>query len=125
MTGAAMGSIEIRGLRVMCHVGVPEAERAVPQPIEFDLDLVVDLDAAASSDSVSDTVDYGAVSEAGAAAVTSGPHALLERLAGLAADAALAVDQRSVAVSVTVRKLRPPVPVDVATTAVRLHRARS
>ena len=125
MTGAAMGSIEIRGLRVMCHVGVPEAERAVPQPIEFDLDLVVDLDAAASSDLVSDTVDYGAVSEAVAAAVTSGPHALLERLAGLAADAALAVDQRSVAVSVTVRKLRPPVPVDVATTAVRLHRARS
>lgn len=125
MTGAAMGSIEIRGLRVLCQVGVPEAERAVPQPIEFDLDLVVDLDQAAVSDSVSDTVDYGAVSEAVAAAVTAGPHALIERLAGLAADAALGVDQRSVAVSVTVRKLRPPVPLDVATTAVRLHRARS
>ncbi len=125
MAGAAMGSIEIRGLRVLCHVGVPEAERAQAQPIEIDLDLVLDLDEAAVTDDVADTVDYGEVSTAVAAAVTAGPHALLERLAGIAADAALAVDDRTTAVSVTVRKIRPPVPVDVATTAVRLHRSRA
>lgn len=120
-----MDTIEVRGLRVLCRVGVPDAERAVAQPIEIDLDLVVDLAAAASSDDVADTVDYGAVCVAVGAAVTAEPAALLERLAGLAADAALGADDRSTAVSVTVRKLRPPVPLDVATTAVRLHRSRS
>lgn len=125
MAGATMGSIEIRGLRVLCHVGVPEDERAQAQPIVIDLDLVVDLDQAAGTDQVADTVDYGEVCTAVAAAVTAAPHALLERLAGLAADAALAVDERTAAVSVTVTKIRPPVPVDVASTAVRLHRSRA
>lgn len=117
--------IEIRGLRVLCHVGVPESERAVAQPVEIDLHLTVDVDRASRTDLVTDTVDYGAVADAVAAAVTDGEHALLERLAGLAADAALGVDTRTRAVAVTVRKLRPPVPLDVASTAVTLHRARS
>lgn len=116
-------TIEIRGLRLLCHVGVTGEERAVAQPVEFDVDLSVDLSAAASSDSVSDTVDYGAVSVAVADAV-GGEHALLERLAAVAADAALAVDDRTSAVVVAVRKLRPPVPLDVASTGVRLHRRR-
>lgn len=123
--GAADGdSIEIRGLRLLCHVGVPVEERAVAQPVEIDLDLDVDLSAAATTDSVADTIDYGAVVLAVAAAVTDGEHELLERLAALASEAALAVDARARAVSVTVRKLRPPVPLDVASTGVRVHRTR-
>lgn len=121
--GSTGDGIEIRGLRVLTRVGVGAEERAVAQPIEIDLDLDVDLSAAAS-DSVSDTVDYGAVSVAVAAAVTVGDHSLLERLASLAADAAFGVDDRTTAVTVTVRKLRPPVPLDVDTTAVRIHRTR-
>lgn len=117
--------IEIRGLRVVCRVGVPEDERAVPQPLEIDLELQVDLAAAAASDDVADTVDYGAVTLAVAEAVCREPHALLERVAGIAADAALGVDGRSSAVTVTIRKIRPPIPLDVVSTAVRLHRTRS
>ncbi len=121
---AGPGDIQIRGLRVLCHVGVSADERAVAQPVEIDIDLFVDLAPAAASDHVADTVDYGAVTTAVAAAVTKGEHALLERLALLATDAALAVDRRTTAVAATVRKLRPPVPEHVASTGVRVHRVR-
>ena len=117
--------IEIRGLRLVTRVGVPEGERAAPQPIELDVDLEVDLAAAAGSDDVADTVDYGAVALAVAEAVQAGEWALLERVAAVAADAALAVDGRTESVTVTVRKLRPPVPLDVHRTGVRLRRTRS
>lgn len=116
--------IEIRGLRVLCRVGVTPEERASAQPLELDVDLAVDLTAAAASDSVSDTVDYGAVGLAVAEAVTADEHDLLERVAALAADAALRVDLRTTSVSVTVRKLRPPVPLHVESTGVRIHRSR-
>jgi len=118
------GAIEIRGLRVLANVGVPEAERAEPQPLSIDLVLDVDLDDAADTDEVTDTVDYGAVAVAVSDAVTATPVALLERLASLAADAVLDLDARTDAVTVTVTKLRPPVPRDVESTAVRLRRAR-
>ncbi|WP_436794800.1 dihydroneopterin aldolase [Actinospongicola halichondriae] len=117
--------IEICGLRLVCHVGVGDDERASAQPLELDLDIEADLAAAAASDDVADTIDYGEVSLAVATAVLSVEHALLERVAAVAADAALGVDPAATAVTVTVRKLRPPIPLDVASTAVRLRRSRS
>ena len=114
--------IEIRALRILCHVGVGDDERANAQPLELDIDLEADLSAAAASDDVADTIDYGEVSVAVAAAVQATEHALLERAAAVAADAVLAVDPRTTAVTVSVRKLRPPIPLDVGSTAVRLRR---
>ena len=116
--------IEIRGLRLLATVGVPEAERAVAQPLELDIDLEVDLRDAARSDDVADTVDYGAVAVAVADAVAGTSFALLERLAAEVADVVLDRDQRCRAVTVRVRKLRPPVPLDVDTTGVRIRRTR-
>jgi 7,8-dihydroneopterin aldolase/epimerase/oxygenase len=119
------GAIEIRGLRVLANVGVPEAERVHAQPLSVDLVLTVDLEDAAQSDDVADTVDYGAVAIAVADAVADAPVALLERVASLAADAVLELDERTEAVTVTITKLRPPIPRDVEATAVRLHRVRT
>lgn len=118
------GEILVHDLRVLAHVGVPEAERAVEQPLSIDLVLFVDLDAAGASDDVADTVDYGAVCVAVADAVAAEPVALLERLAAVVADTVLDLDGRTEAVTVTVTKLRPPVPRDVEATAVRIHRPR-
>lgn len=122
--------IELRGLRATGTHGVLEEEKARPQPFEVDLDLHLDLRAAGASDRLGDTVDYGAVASAVVATV-GGPHAdllehLAERIARAAADAAAGPDGRSRldAVTVTVRKLRPPVPVDLATAGVRIHRLR-
>ncbi len=125
-TGGSTGdAISVHDLQVLCHVGVPEAERAALQPIALDLDLTVDLARAGDTDDVVDTVDYGSVVVAVEAAVTAAPVALLERLAQLAARAAFDVDQRVAAVTVSVRKLRPPVPANVRSTAVRIHRTRA
>ncbi len=49
-------------------------------------------------------------------------HRLLERLATRIADAVLGVDPRIDTVTVTVRKLRPPVPVDLASAGVTITR---
>ena len=115
--------ILLQGLRFMgTHGALPEeAER--PQPFEVDLELLVDLRPAGRTDDLASTVNYAELCEA-ARAVIEGPHALLlEHLAEQVAQRALAVAQgRAQGVVVTVRKLRPPVPVELATAAVRVHR---
>jgi dihydroneopterin aldolase len=116
--------IELRGLRVLARCGVLPFEREQDQPFEIDLDLGVDLSAAAASDDLGDTVDYGAVGAAVEKAATAEPVALLERLAQRIADTVLGLDGRIDWVVVTVRKLRPPVPQQLATSAVRLVRHR-
>jgi dihydroneopterin aldolase/2-amino-4-hydroxy-6-hydroxymethyldihydropteridine diphosphokinase len=103
--------------------GVLEAERRSAQPFEVDLDVEVDMAAAGRSDDLDDTVDYGAISEA-VVAVVAGPHAeLMEHLAERIAAAVLALaGPRARSVTVTLRKLRPPVPVDLGSAAVRITR---
>ncbi|MDQ6725120.1 MAG: dihydroneopterin aldolase [Actinomycetota bacterium] len=95
-----------------------EQDRA--QPFEVDVDLAADLSAAGRSDELADTVDYGAVAVAAERVVTAEHHRLLERLARRIADDVLALDTRINGVTVTVRKLRPPVPVDLASAAVSI-----
>ena len=117
--------IELRGLRVLGTHGVLDEERLRAQPFEVDVDIETSLEAAGRSDDLADTIDYGAVSHAVAAAV-AGPHAdLIEHLAARIVDAVFAAaGPRALAVGVTVRKLRPPVPVDLATAAVTITRLR-
>ena len=116
--------IELRGLRLVGRVGVLDLERSQDQPLEVDVRLAVDLALAGASDDLADTVDYGAVCAQVAATVAEGHVALLERLTSRVADAVLALDPRIAAVEVTVRKLRPPVPHDLATSGVRVVRTR-
>jgi dihydroneopterin aldolase len=125
VSGPVPDRIELRGLRMTGRVGVLPAERAADQPLEIDLDLVVDLAAAGASDALADTVDYGAVCDAVVAAVRAGHVDLLERLASRIADTVLAVDPAIAAVDVAVRKLRPPVPHDLATSGVHIVRERA
>ena len=117
--------IELRGLRTVGRVGVLDHERAHDQPLELDLDLVVDLATAGGSDDLADTIDYGAVCDGVVATVGERHVALLEALATRVAEAVLALDGRIAVVEVTVRKLRPPVPHDLATSGVRIARARA
>jgi dihydroneopterin aldolase len=118
--------IELRGLRVLARVGVLPFEQSQDQPVEIDLDLVADLSAAAASDDLADTIDYGAVCAAVEEDIVKGePVALLERLAGRIAEVVLDLDDRITAVDVAVRKLRPPVAQHLATSGVRITRPRS
>jgi dihydroneopterin aldolase len=103
------------------HGALPE-EQGRPQPFEVDVDMAVDLELSGRTDALADTVHYGEVSAAIAKVVTGEQHRLLERLATRVADDVLAVDARITCVTVTVRKLRPPLPVDLAAAAVTLTR---
>ena len=115
--------VELRGLRALGIHGVLPEEQSRPQPFEVDLDIEADLSAAGRSDDLADTIDYGAVAEMVAKVVSSERFALLERLAERIAEVVLD-DGRATAVTVSVRKLRPPVPVELATAGVRIRRTR-
>lgn len=117
-----MDTIEALGIRAFGRHGVLPEEQARAQPFEVDLRLEVDLTAAAATDRLEDTVDYGPLTEAVARTVEDESYRLLERLADRIAGLCLTLDGvRSVEVSV--RKLRPPVPVQVASVGVTLRRA--
>lgn len=116
--------IEIRDLRVTGTHGVLPEERERAQPFSVDIVGWIDMEAAQQSDDLADTVDYGALAEAAAEVVGGRSYRLLEALAGRLASALLIVDPRLEAVEVTVRKLRPPLALDVGSTGVRVRRAR-
>ena len=124
MTEPAGDRIEIRDLRVVGTHGVLPEERERAQPFSLDIVAWVDMAAAQRSDALSDTVDYGALAQLAADVVSQQSYRLLEALAGRLADALLITDPRLSAVEVTVRKLRPPLALDVASTGVRVLRSR-
>jgi dihydroneopterin aldolase len=82
---------------------------------------MLDLRPAGQSDDLTQTVDYGAVLERVGRVVAEQSFSLIEALAEAIAVEVLS-DPRVVGVSVSVRKLRPPVAVDVASVAVRITR---
>ena len=116
-----MGTIEILGIRAMGRHGVLPEELSRAQPFEVDVRLEVDLAAAAASDRLEDTIDYGVLAEALARTIELESYNLLERLADRIAGVCTSLSGvRSVEVSV--RKLRPPIPVHVASVGVTLRR---
>jgi len=115
--------VEVRGLRVMGVHGVLPEEQARAQPFEIDLDVETDLSAAGRTDDLADTIDYGNLAEMVARVVSGERFRLLERLAERIAEVVLE-DERVESVTVAVRKLRPPVPVNLSTVGVRITRSR-
>jgi dihydroneopterin aldolase len=112
--------IELRSLRLLMRVGVLPFEHEQAQPVEVDLDVEVPVGAGATDD-LATSVDYGALTALVVATLQAGHVELLERAAHLVANAVLAVPLVQ-GVTVTVRKLRPPVPHDLASSAVRITR---
>jgi len=113
--------IVVRGIRALGTHGVLAEEQVRAQPFEVDVELLVDLRAAGQSDDLADTVDYGAIAGAVSRVVTDEHHQLLERMAERVADVCRE-DARVTGVTVTVRKLRPPLDVLTDDVAVQVHR---
>jgi dihydroneopterin aldolase len=116
--------IELRGLRALGLCGILPEETARAQPLEVDLDVEADLARAGSTDDVEDTIDYSALCAMAERITTAERFALLEALAQRLAEAVMA-DERVLAVTVAVRKLRPPVPHHLDTCGVRITRTRA
>lgn len=115
--------IELRGLAVLALCGALPEERVRRQPFVVDVDVFCDLRAACATDDLDDTVNYGLLCEQVDDIARDEQFTLLERFAQRVADVLMA-DARISAVTVSVRKMRPPVPQQLDTSGVRIHRER-
>lgn len=107
----------------MALCGVLPEERARRQPFEIDVDVFVDLSRAGTTDALDDTVDYGALCQSIDDLATDEQYSLLERFATRVAEVVLATPSVA-AVTVNIRKLRPPVPQPLSTSGVSIHRTK-
>ena len=102
--------IEIRGIRGFGRHGVFDHERADGQQFTVDVRLELDTRAAAASDRLEDTVDYGKVAAQVHTAIENDPVDLIETLAMRIADLCLA-DRRVTGTVVTIHKPSAPITV--------------
>ncbi len=116
--------IRLDAIRVSGTIGVLPEEQQRAQPFEIDLVLEVDVADAGATDALAQSVDYGQPIAIVHRIVTSERHQLLERVATRISEEILGLE-RVEAVQVTVRKLKVPVPEDVASSAVRIRRERT
>lgn len=117
------GHVRLIGVEGFGHHGVFEHERVGGQRFVVDVDCVVDLDTAADSDNLQDTLDYGTLAAEIVADIEGPPLNLIEALAGRVAATCLAHDEVLEA-TVTVHKPQAPVPVPVADVMVTVQRRK-
>jgi dihydroneopterin aldolase len=115
--------IELRGLTVRGHHGVFDHERRDGQDFIIDITLWIDLAAAAASDQLSDTFDYGVLAQRAAAVVGGTPRNLIETVSAEIAEDVM-TDERVHAVEVVVHKPSAPIPLNFADVAVVARRSR-
>ncbi|GAA10851.1 dihydroneopterin aldolase [Gordonia alkanivorans] len=115
--------IELRGLKVRGNHGVFDHEREDGQDFFIDVTLWLDLRAAADTDDLAETVDYGALAQQVAAIVGGEPRNLIETVGAEVADTIMA-DQRISACEVTVHKPSAPIPLTFDDVAVVTRRSR-
>ena len=116
--------IELRGLRVRGNHGVFEHEKRDGQEFVVDVTLWIDLSAAAASDDLADTVDYGTLAQLAHDVLAGPPRDLIEAVGGEIADRIMADDERVSACEVTVHKPSAPIPLTFDDVAVVTRRSR-
>ena len=115
--------IVLDGMRFVGHHGTTEIERTLPQPLELDVELVLDLREAGERDDLTATVDYAQVYERCREVVEGRSFALTEAIAEAVASEVLSgwpVDE----VVVRVRKLRVPLAGFLRSSGVQIVRRR-
>jgi dihydroneopterin aldolase len=99
----------VKGIVALGICGCLDHERTTAQPFQVDLEVEMDLDPAAASDDLNDTVNYALLADAASHLVETGEFYLVEALAGAIGRACLDVDGRISIARVTVTKLNPPI----------------
>lgn len=103
----SLNQIEIRRLKVPCHIGVPEEERAVPQELLVTVKWTIFRNFATMGDDLAQTLDYAEAAEAVRNLAASRPRQLIETLAAEIASQAMEMEIVA-AVDVTVEKFILP-----------------
>lgn len=115
--------LAVLGVECFGHHGVFEFERREGQVFVLDLVLGLDTSAAAGSDDLRDTVDYGSLVASAKSAVENDPVDLIETLAQRIADVCLA-DDRVEWARVTIHKPDAPIEATFADVALTITRRR-
>jgi dihydroneopterin aldolase len=115
--------IELRGLTVRGHHGVFEHERTNGQDFVVDITVWIDRAAAAASDELADTLDYGALAQRAADVIAGEPRNLIETVAAELAEGVM-TDERVHAVEVVLHKPNAPIPLAFNDVAVVARRSR-
>jgi dihydroneopterin aldolase len=115
--------IELRGLTVRGNHGVYDHERRDGQDFVVDITVWLDLAAAAASDDLADTLDYGGLAKRAADIIAGPPKNLIETVAGEIADNVMS-DDRVHAVEVVLHKPGAPIPLQFGDVAVVARRSR-
>ncbi len=114
--------ILVEGIRLLARHGVTVEERSRVQPFEIDLVLELAGDRAATTDDLSDTVDYGEAVGLAVEGVEGTEHQLVESLArSIQVRLMERFAGRLESARVTVRKLKPPVPFHVRSVGVTVE----
>lgn len=119
----ALDRLSLTGIRGFGHHGVFDVERTHGQEFVADVVLGVDSRAAAKTDDLAKTIDYGLLAKGVKAAIESDPVNLVETLAQRIADVCL---EHSVVAWAEVTVHKPDAPVDVALddVAITIYRSR-
>lgn len=115
--------IKLTGIEVLAKHGVLESEQRRSQVFRVDVAAQLDLDKPGRTDSLEDTLDYGALAVEIREVVGSESHALIERVATRVAETVLSHQQVN-RVMVTVHKPDAPVEVALDDVSVSISRER-
>ncbi|MEV5838239.1 dihydroneopterin aldolase [Nocardia sp. NPDC052112] len=115
--------IELRGLRAYGYHGCFDYERRDGQEFLVDLTVWTDFAAAAATDDLANTIDYGALAERAVRIIQGPPRNLIEKVVAEIADDVMA-DPRIESVEVVVHKPSAPIPHTFADVRVVTSRRR-
>lgn len=114
----------VNGLTVLSKVGCLPIEQSVPQPIEVDIALEMDLREVAKTDDIKRGVDYRKVCDLVRQILEQNSFRLLETAAYEIAVNLLKQFPKVERVKVEVRKPHPPIPVPLQSASVRMELSR-
>ncbi|MDF1644664.1 MAG: dihydroneopterin aldolase [Pseudomonadales bacterium] len=99
-----IGTVLIDRLELDCIIGIMPAERIHTQPLFIDVEMDCDFSAAATSEHISDAVDYAEISALLGKLIQDKAYQLVETLVSEACDLILQTAPRVFRVVVTARK---------------------
>ncbi|WOE32390.1 MULTISPECIES: dihydroneopterin aldolase [unclassified Acinetobacter] len=118
-----MDAILVEGLKVETVVGCFEWERQIIQPLMLDLILSTNLEQAAHSDLLEDTLNYAEICQICAQVIQQAQPKLIEHAAKLVIDALLTTFSAIESIVITIRK--PAILPQANSVGIRLERHRN
>jgi dihydroneopterin aldolase len=116
--------IYLHGMVFEGRHGVTDEERAVPQPIELDVEILLDLHRAGKSDDLDQTVDYGDVFDVCREVIEDESYHLLEGIAEALAGRVLGRFADVEGININVKKPGVPRSGVIEHAGVRIERSR-